>query len=188
MPSIAPNALTQKGGNTVQHLIYGISRALAWLGAAVLIVLAVLSVVSISGRALSQWGLGPVPGDFELVEAGTAFAVFCFLPWTHLTRSHAVVDLFWGLYPPLMKKLLIVVSDAVMLLLWVLLTWRLAAGMQDYRATQELTFILQFPVWWGYAACLLPGVFGCLVYLWRLLEDVGLARPPLRFTAPQGGH
>ena len=130
----------------MQHLIYGISRALAWLGAAVLIVLAVLSVVSISGRALSQWGLGPVPGDFELVEAGTAFAVFCFLPWTHLTPSHAVVDLFWGLYPPLMKKLLIVVSDAVMLLLWVLLTWRLAAGMQDYRATQELTFILQFPV------------------------------------------
>lgn len=172
----------------MQHLIYGGSRALAWLGAAVLMALALLSVVSIGGRALSRWGLGPVPGDFELVEVGTAFAVFCFLPWTHLTRSHAVVDLLWGRYPGWLQKLLTIASDALMLLLWALLTWRLAVGMLDYRATQELTFILQFPVWWGYAACLLPGALGCLAYLWRLLEDLGLARPPLRFTAPQGGH
>jgi hypothetical protein len=54
---------------------------MAWFGAFVLVLLAAMSVVSIAGRALSGLGLGPVPGDFELVEAGTALAVFCFLPW-----------------------------------------------------------------------------------------------------------
>ena len=64
----------------MSKIIYGTSRLLAWFGGCMLSALALLSVVSISGRALSVAGLGPVPGDFELVEAGTALAVFCFLP------------------------------------------------------------------------------------------------------------
>ena len=42
---------------------------------AMLVLIALMSVASIVGRALSGLGLGPVPGDFELVEAGTALAV-----------------------------------------------------------------------------------------------------------------
>jgi hypothetical protein len=33
-----------------------------------------------------------------------------------------------------------------------------------------------------------PAVFGCLVYAWRLLEDLGLARPPADFAYAGGGH
>lgn len=164
--------------NWLGHAIYGASRALAWAGGGVLLALALLSVISIAGRALSAWGLGPVTGDFELVEAGTALAVFCFLPWAHLTRSHAVVDLLWGRYPAWLRQALSVLGDALMLLLWALLVWRMGAGMLDYRAAQERTFILQWPVWWGYALCMPPAAFGCLACAWRLLEDLGLARPP----------
>ena len=55
-----------------------------------------MTVVSIVGRASLTWAwvLGPVPGDFELVEVGTGFAVFAFLPWCQLKRGHATVDLF----------------------------------------------------------------------------------------------
>ncbi|THT97589.1 TRAP transporter small permease [Lampropedia puyangensis] len=168
--------------------IYGLSRFLAWLGGVVLILLASISVISIAGRALSGFGLGPIPGDFELVEAGTALAVFCFMPWAHLVRSHAVVDLFWGVYPAAMQRVLIILSDLLMLVLWVLLIWRMGVAMVDYRSNGELTFILQFPVWWGYAASLIPAVFGCVVYAWRLLEDLGLTHPPAGFVAAKGGH
>ena len=65
----------------MSNTIYGLARLMAWFGAAVLTALAALTVASIAGRALSGFGLGPVPGDFELVEAGTALAVFAFLPW-----------------------------------------------------------------------------------------------------------
>ena len=77
----------------MNKFIYGVSRGLAWFGALVLTALATISVLSIVGRAFAFAGLGPIRGDFELVEAGTALAVFCFLPWCHLRRGHATVDM-----------------------------------------------------------------------------------------------
>jgi TRAP-type C4-dicarboxylate transport system permease small subunit len=172
----------------VSHGIYRLSLALAWLGGLVLTLLALMSVTSIVGRALSGFGLGPVPGDFELVEAGTALAVFCFLPLAHLKRGHAVVDLFWGRYPPALQKAFNLLADALMLAVWLLLVWRMAVMAAEYRANAEVTFILQMPVWWGYAASLVPALIGCVVYAWRLLEDLGLAKPPPGLQTAGGGH
>jgi TRAP-type C4-dicarboxylate transport system permease small subunit len=172
----------------VNRFVYGASRVLAWVGATVLTALALMSVLSIGGRALSGLGLGPVPGDFELVEAGTALAVFCFLPWCHLKGGHAMVDMLWSSYPAAMRRVLAVASDALMLVVWLLLTWRMGVAMLDYRANAETSFILNMPVWWGYAASMVPAVFGCIAYAWRLLESLGLAAPPPGFAVAAGGH
>jgi TRAP-type C4-dicarboxylate transport system permease small subunit len=172
----------------MNRLIYGLSRAMAWFGSLVLVVIAVMSVASIIGRALSGFGLGPVPGDFELVEVGTALAVFCFLPWTHLKRGHAVVDMLWGSYPLPMRRVLDVLADGLMLAVWLLLVWRMSLAMGEYRHNGEVSFILQMPVWWGYAASMPAAVVGCVAYAWRLLEDLGLAAPPPGFVMAGGGH
>lgn len=172
----------------MNNLIYGLSRAMAWLGAVVLTLIALMSVVSIIGRALSGFGLGPVPGDFELVEAGTALAVFCFLPWCHLKGGHAVVDMLWNNYPPAMQRVLMVMSDALMFIVWLLLVWRMSVAMGEYRHNNEVTFILQMPVWWGYAASFPAAVIGVVAYGWRLLESLGLASPPQGFVMAGGGH
>ncbi len=170
------------------HPVYAISRAMAWFGAFVLVLLAAMSVLSIGGRALTGIGLGPVPGDFELVEAGTALAVFCFLPWAHLRRGHAVVDLLWRVYPAPMRRVLDILADALMFALWVLLVWRMGVAMLDYRGNAEVTFILQFPVWWGYAASMVPATLGCVVYAWRLGESLGLLKPPAGFETGEAAH
>jgi TRAP-type C4-dicarboxylate transport system permease small subunit len=172
----------------MNRLIYGLSRAMAWFGSLVLVVIAVMSVASIIGRALSGFGLGPVPGDFELVEVGTALAVFCFLPWTHLKRGHAVVDMLWGSYPLPMRRVLDVLADGLMLAVWLLLVWRMSLAMGEYRHNGEVSFILQMPVWWGYAASMPAAVVGSVAYAWRLLEDLGLAAPPPGFVMAGGGH
>lgn len=172
----------------MNKFIYGLSRAMAWFGALVLTAIALTSVVSIVGRALSGFGLGPVPGDFELVEAGTALAVFCFLPWCHLKGGHAVVDMFWSAYPPTLQRALIVLTDALMLGVWLLLVWRMGVMMLEYRHNAEVTFILQMPVWWGYAASIPAALVGLVAYGWRLLEDFGLASRPRGFVVAGGGH
>lgn len=172
----------------MSHFIYGLARAMAWFGGVVLTLIALLSVASITGRALSGFGLGPVPGDFELVEAATALAVFSFLPWAHLKRGHAWVDLFWGFYPAPMKKVLEILSNALMLACWVLLVWRMSVGLADYHENGEVTFILQMPVWWGWAASFPFAVAGCVIYLWRLVEDFGLAKPPMDLGPAGGEH
>ncbi len=181
-------AAARPWGRDMGKAIYGLSRGTAWLGAAVLAAMALMSVVSIIGRSATAYGLGPVPGDFELVEAGTAIAVFCFLPWAHLNGAHAAVDLFWGSYPVPMRRFLEILADAGMLAVWVLLTWRMGVAMQDYRAGGDTSFILRMPLWWGYAAALVPAVIGCAAYAWRLLESLGVVRHPYGFPRAGGGH
>lgn len=175
----------RRGSGTLpmNKLIYDACRAMAWFGGLVLTLVAVLSVTSIAGRSLNFIGLGPVPGDFELVEAGTALAVFCFLPWCHLKHSHADVGMFWNSYPAPLRRLLVIAADALMLLAWLLLVWRMGIAMLEYRANGEVTFILQMPVWWGYAASFVPAALGCAAYLLRLIESLGLAAPQDGFAA-----
>ncbi|MDO5625043.1 MAG: TRAP transporter small permease [Pseudomonadota bacterium] len=168
--------------------IYTLARWLARVGGAVLVALTAMTVVSIIGRSLTGLGLGPVRGDFELVEMGSALAVFCFLPWCHLKRGHAVVDMLWRSYPAGLRRFLDIATQALMLAVWLLLTWRMAVGMQDYMGNGETTFILQMPVWWGYAPCVVAAVLGCVVYAWTLLEALGLAQPPAGMTLAEGGH
>jgi TRAP-type C4-dicarboxylate transport system permease small subunit len=168
--------------------IYGLARRLTWFGAMVLALIALVSVVSIIGRALTQFGLSPVPGDFELVEIGAAVAVFSFLPWAHLSGGHAFVDLFWGRFPPRMQSVLIALFDALTLFIWTVLTWRLIHGAVDYKAAGEETFILHLPLWWAYALCSAITVLGLLAYAWRLAESLGLAQPPAGFKESAVSH
>jgi len=172
----------------MSKLVYELSRYLAWVGGAVLTFLSALSVVSITGRSLSFAGLGPVPGDFELIEAGTALAVFCFLPWCHLRRSHADVGMFWHLYPKPVRHGLALLADFLMLAIWIVLVWRMGVAMLEYRENGEVSFILQMPVWWGYAASYVPALFGCVVYFWRLLESLNLVTPPPGFAGSESAH
>lgn len=174
----------------MHHSIYTLCRCLAWFGGLVLVALAILSTASIAGRALSTsgFGLGPIPGDFELVEAGTALAIFCFLPWCHLRRAHATVDLFWNLLPASLHKVLNLLTDTLMFVVWALLIWRMGVGMLSYRESGDTSFILQMPVWWGYAASFVPAVLGLSAYALRMLERFGVVSPPTEFTDIEGNH
>jgi TRAP-type C4-dicarboxylate transport system permease small subunit len=140
-----------------------LARALAILGGLVLVAITLLTVVSITGRAFVRQGLGPIPGDFELVEAMTAFAVFSFLPWCQLRRAHATVDVFTSFLPDRVNRVIDLLTETLMTLVMILLAWRLWYGMMDKIRYQETTFILQFPVWWGFAAAMCAIVVGVVV-------------------------
>ena len=79
----------------VGRVMEKVARLFAYFGGVVLMSLAIMTVISTIGRAFVglQIGLGPIPGDFELVEAGTAVAVFCFMSWCHLNQGHVTVDI-----------------------------------------------------------------------------------------------
>ena len=172
----------------MSELVYRLCRYTAWFAGAVVAALALLSVVSIAGRALSGFGLGPVPGDFELVEAGTALAVFSALPWCFLVRGHATVDIFWGALPRSIRAFVEAGTSLLMLVIWVLLSWRMGIATAEHHASGETTFILAMPLWWGYAASLPPAVIGCIAYAWRTLEVLGLVVPPRGFEHGEAAH
>ncbi|WP_291013582.1 TRAP transporter small permease [Hydrogenophaga sp.] len=169
--------------------IYRLSHWAALLGGLVLMALVLLVVASVAGRALIDIGLGPVPGDFELVEIGVGIAVFFFMPWCYLRGGHATVDLLYMHTPRWAQRAVDIVSDVLMLLVWLIMTWKLWEGMLEKKEYLETTFILQMPVWWAYAFCLVGAVIGCLAYAARTLAQIGLVSEPKGWTLDShAGH
>lgn len=155
------------------RVIVWLARGLALLGGLVLVAITVLTVASIIGRTLISFGLAPIPGDYELVEAGSAFAVFAFLPWCQLNRGHATVDVFTSFLPDSANRVIDLVCEFLMTLVIMLIAWRLWAGMIDKLGYGETTFILQFPVWWGYAFSMAAAVVAVVVSLAMLAARIG---------------
>jgi TRAP-type C4-dicarboxylate transport system permease small subunit len=160
-----------------------LSRFMAILGGVVLTLLIVLTCLSILGRSLNgifhgdfmeriapgfaRWmldmGIGPINGDFELVEAGVAFAIFAFLPLCQITSGHASVDILTNMMPARVNRFLRMVIEVVFAAVLVLIAWRLYAGTMSKMDYGETSFLLQFPVWWAYGASLFGAVMAAIV-------------------------
>jgi TRAP-type C4-dicarboxylate transport system permease small subunit len=141
-------------------------------GGAALIAVLSLTVVSIVGRSLIFAGLGPIPGDFELVEAGTAFAVLAFLGLCQFHRGHVTVDIFLSRASRRVNVLVDLLANGLMTAAAGVLAWRLFDGMLDKRSYGETTFILQFPIWWSYALSLLGAVVFAVVCAYTVLRSL----------------
>ncbi len=163
------------------------SRWMAYSGGAILVAIALTTVVSIIGRTLSGFGLGPVKGDYEIVEMGCAVAVFAFMPWCQLKRGHVTVDIFISKLPDRIQAILGLIGDlfltgAAFIILWRL--WlgfgekfpfgseglRAALGMGDKPFFPESTYELEIPLWIPFGLCLIGAAFFLIVAaysVWR---------------------
>lgn len=157
------------------RLVRRVAHGMALLGGGVLVLLTVLTVVSVIGRNLNFLGLGPIPGDFELVEAGAAFAVFAFLPWCQLNRGHVTVDLFLSRLGRRRNAAVDVATNLLMTVAATVVAWRLFLGLLDKQSYGETSFILQFPLWWGYSASFVGAVVFALVSAWTVWRSLGEA-------------
>ena len=169
-----------------------ISRLLAVLGGLVLLMLVVSTTLSIVGRSLNTIGhsdafesvawlarilqkFGPVNGDYELVEAGVAIAIFAFLPYCQVTRTHATVDIMTGFLGPRINAVLALVWEFLLSFIVILVTWRIAIATSEKLRYGETTFLLQMPVWWSYAICAVIAGIASLIgiyVVWQRLCDV----------------
>lgn len=151
-------------------LAYRAAHGSAIMGGVVLSALILMTVLSVAGRALDFLGFGPVPGDFELVEAGVAFCIFAFLPICQVQAGHATVDLFTTGLGPKLNRVLVAVWEALFAVVVTVIVWRLLEGMLGKRANGETSMFLQFPIWWAYAASLVPAALASLVSLWSAYD------------------
>ena len=154
-------------------MIERVAQALAVIGGLLLVLLVVLTVVSISGRAMIPLGLAPIPGIYELTELGSAIAVFSFLPWCHLKRGHVTVDVFLQPLGARANALSTLAADAVFAAAAIVVCWRLWVGMLDKQGYGETTYILGLPLWQGYAGALVGAavfVLVCLLMVCRSLR------------------
>ena len=173
-----------------------LSIAMAWIGGLALSGIIVMICASVLGRTINGWlfsdavqstvpgvaqalldlGIGPINGDFELTEALVAFSIFAFLPLCQITGGHAAVDVFTRMMPDRFNRGMQVVIDVVFAAVMVLIAVQLYSGMLSKISSGQTTFLLQFPVWWGYALALVGAVIAAATAVWiaaaRLTETL----------------
>lgn len=154
-----------------------VAAVLAGCGGLVLLAVAVITVVSVLGRAVPV--IPSFPGDFELVEMGAAVAVFLFLPWCQLSGGQVSIDFLSARFGAKAHAVFGLIGNVALTGVSGVLAWRLwlgfgekfpfgadplraALGLGSKPYFTETTYDLQIPVWIAYALCL-PGAFWLVV-------------------------
>ncbi len=148
-----------------------LARFAAIIGGIVLIAIALITLVSVIGRALIPFGLRPLRGQFELVEAGTLFAVCAFLPWCHLKKGHASVAVLTDFFGARINKILDFAGDFLLTVLALLMARQLGLGMFDKIEFGETSFLLRYPIWWSYGSALFGLSIWIIVGIWASLNS-----------------
>ena len=175
----------------MHRAMYRLSQAMAVLGGCILSALVVLTFASVVGRevnaflhgdaaqglfpGLANWlialGVGPVNGDYELIEAGIAFAIFCFLPLCQITAGHASVDIFTNYMSETINRVLRALTELIFAGVLIVIAAQLYGGTLSkmrgcetfFARTCETTFLLQFPVWWAFGLSLIGAVIAAVI-------------------------
>ena len=169
----------------MRNLATQAARLIAICGGLVLTVLIVLICISVIGRSLngllhgwigalvpgvSAWaldlGVGPINGDFELVEAGVAFAIFAFLPLCQISAGHASVDIFTAKLPTRINRVLLLAIEVIFAVVLIAIAYQLYNGMLSKQGYGDTTFLLQFPIWWAYATSLSGSILTAVISLY----------------------
>ena len=193
----------------MRRLIYFLARFTAVIGGLVLMALVLMTTASIIGRTVNKMlhspffqekltglsqglidmGIGEINGNYELLEAGVAFAIFSFLPICQYYGAHATVDVFTSLLPARVNRWIMAFWEVVLAAVIVLIIWRLYEGMQRYLGNGETTLFLQFPVWWAYAASFASGVIASVVSVYcAVIRVIEAIRGTDILPSEQGAH
>jgi TRAP-type C4-dicarboxylate transport system permease small subunit len=193
----------------MRRLIYFLARFTAVIGGLVLMALVLMTTASIIGRTVNkmlhspffqekltglsqgliEMGIGEINGNYELLEAGVAFAIFSFLPICQYYGAHATVDVFTSFLPARVNRWIMAFWEVVLAAVIVLIIWRLYEGMQRYLGNGETTLFLQFPVWWAYAASFASGVIASVVSVYcAVIRVIEAIRGTDILPSEQGAH
>ncbi|WP_340271217.1 TRAP transporter small permease [Sulfitobacter pontiacus] len=193
----------------MRRLIYFLARFTAVIGGLVLMALVLMTTASIIGRTVNKMlhspffqekltglskglidmGIGEINGNYELLEAGVAFAIFSFLPICQYYGAHATVDVFTSFLPARVNRWIMAFWEVVLAAVIMLIIWRLYEGMQRYLGNGETTLFLQFPVWWAYAASFVSGVIASVVSVYcAVIRVIEAIRGTDILPSEQGAH
>ncbi len=131
----------------VPRWLDGLCRLFAGIGGVTLLAMMLVTVASVTLRGVVG---RPIPGDFELVEIGSAVAIFCFLPWCQVSGGNVIVDFFTQRSGRRTNHRLEALGDLLYGLIAALLMWRLVHGGLEMRQYHEQSMVLRVPVWWSF--------------------------------------
>jgi TRAP-type C4-dicarboxylate transport system permease small subunit len=138
----------------LNSVLRSISYWFGFLGSAIALIVAAMTLVSVIGRAVFK---SPIPGDVEMTQMGIALAISLCLPWCQLKGANIIVDFFTQKTSERGQRWLDALGCILLAAMYSLLAWRTAIGAVAVKEAGETTMIISLPMWWAYA-CLAPGL------------------------------
>jgi len=147
------------------HVLCGLS---AVIGGTVLIAVALMTVVSVIGRAAFA---APILGDVELVQLGCAVCVATFLPYTQFRRGNIIVDFFTARASRRTQSGMDGLGALLYAIVMALIAWRAFAGGESAHESGETSMLMSMPLWIpymlmvpGFALSALVGLYQTALY------------------------
>ena len=125
-----------------------ISLWFAFVGGVLLMLLAVMTVVSVVGRAV--FGL-PVPGDIEITQYVIAVAISSFFPYCLFSGGNLIVDFFTAKASERTRRFLDAIGAVTLAFAMGLFAWRTVVGTISVKSAGETSMVISMPLWWTYA-------------------------------------
>lgn len=143
-------------------LLRNITHGAAVLGGLIALLVAVMTVYSITQRALTS---RPLQGDIELVQLGIAISISLCIGWCQMHNANIIVDFFTQKASAKVLRTLDGMGCLLMAVMYGLLSVRTLYGALAVHQAHESTATLDLPMWWSYA-WLSPGLaLGAIVAL-----------------------
>ena len=149
-----PDKAHEGGFGRLLHVLCDIC---AGVGGLVLIGMALLTVVSVVGRAFFN---SPILGDVEVVQLGTAVCVALFLPYTQMRGGNIIVDFFTQNTSARTQRFLDGLGTLFYALVMALVAWRVYVGGMQSMGYEESSMLLGVPIWISYIL-MVPGLMLC---------------------------
>jgi TRAP-type C4-dicarboxylate transport system permease small subunit len=127
-------------------------RLIALMGGVISIALALMVTLSVTLRS-NLFKMGGIPGDFDLVQIGTAISIFSFLSLTQVHRGNIMVDTFTTRLPKSVNRVLDACWDFVYAGMMALLAWCLVAGTRETLANGTNSMVIGVPLGPVFAIC-----------------------------------
>jgi len=143
-PSLDPPAGSTSEFGPFGRALLAVSKVAASVGGLVFVAIVAMSIVSIVGRKLFSL---PVPGDFELVEMGSAIGASYFFAYCHLNRGDVKVDFFTQHWSAAKVMSLDAIGSLLIGLFGSVIAWRTTVGAISLHEVGESSAILDWPMW-----------------------------------------
>ena len=120
-----------------------ISLWFAFVGGMMLMLLAVMTVVSVIGRAVFGQ---PVPGDIEITQYVIAVAISAFFPYCLFSGGNLIVDFFTANASENTRRVLDAIGALTLAFAMGLFAWRTVVGMISVKSSGETSMVISMQI------------------------------------------
>lgn len=150
-----------------------LNSAFMLVGGVALILMMAIACLNMALRLLGK----PISASYELVAFLSAIAVSFPLGYTQLQRSHVAVDILSRLFPPPVRKTVIIISLLGAIVFFGVASWQVWLQADTFRIKGELSETLRIPFYpFTYGVAIACGImtFSLIVdLLARIFENGG---------------